>query len=206
MARERLKPCRAALRDAEKAEKAHAQEQARRVGVERKLAEAEQADEQALGEALVAGRREPAAGAPKVQAELEQARRRVRAVKRQVSAAQANVDHVVASHGRAWFGDALRQVVSAKRAYAEAVSELERARARVSDEVGFAAWAVSSGQACGGPANNALAGKSGPEMLAFDRVLSELRADADWLEGWLAARDDPHAAPRLELSHRAHPV
>ena len=163
-------------------------------------------DRQALGEALVDGRPEPASEADALRVEVEQAERRIQALMSALEAAQAGVAAVVREN-RSWSRDQWQEVRRARERYAAAIAELEQAREVFSNEVGALAWLLEPDTAQGSPINAMLSGRSnvvgGKPPLGMGSVVEALRADLETIDGWVAERYDPPATLRFELTRRA---
>jgi hypothetical protein len=205
LARGRWRPFKKASEAVQEAERAQAGSRARLEGLQARIGPAEQRDQQALADAIMAGKAEPEPEADKLRAELAQEQRRLDALNAAVASAQRRIPQVVAAHRGEWEADVRRTLEREKKRYAKAVDELESAREAASDQATLLNWILTGD--ISEAAGNALAGRTGNEpdgrpALIFTRVLDELRRDVDYLAGNPAAgRGGPQPEPQF---HRAH--
>jgi hypothetical protein len=153
-------------------------------------------DRQAYAAALSEGKGKPRNHEEaKVAAELKEAELKAEALSLAVDSALDERAKLLEQNRRGWRRSSMRELAKARTRYESAIAELEAAREGFSDEAALVAW-LDSG-ASSAAANDRLAGRT---QMSFARVLDELRADANAIASHPAARDDPVAEPRLELS------
>jgi hypothetical protein len=205
LAAARWKPIRRAEARIAEAEAKHAASRARLQQLAAEIGPAEHRDRQALGQALVDGKPEPAAEAANLRTELEQEQRRADALALAVNAAHKEIAALVADNKAEWRAQAMRQLASAQRRYLAAIAALATARDALSDEASLVTWldsgagAAAASDPLGGRVGH---GSTGRPPMSFSRVLEELRADAEAIAEHPATRDEPAASPRLELAWR----
>lgn len=186
----------------EQASEAHAQAVAKLEELRGQVGPTKHADRQALGQALVEGKAEPAWQAEKLQAEIAAQERRVAALLTVIDDANTKLTETITTNASDWHKAALRQAVRARGRYERAVEEFEASRQALSDEVGLAEWAASGGARFGEAANDTLAGRATtrpgePPPLNFTRVINALREDIEHLSNWMAV-DRELPQPRLD--------
>jgi hypothetical protein len=187
----------------EKVRAAQAKSQARLQELRAKIGPAERRDREALGQALVAGKAEPASEAAKLRAELEQEERNAEALALTVQSAHGRIAELVAANRVEWRKEAMRELSRKVARYRDAITEVDEAREALSSEATLVTW-LDSGAGVDA-ATDLLGGRVGTDAgghspVSFSRTLEELRADAERLAGYPASRDDPPAEPRLELA------
>jgi hypothetical protein len=205
LAATRWKPIRQAHEQIGKAQAAQAKSQARLQELRAQIGPAERRDREALGQALVDGKAEPASEAAKLRAELEQEERNAEALALAVQSAHGRIAKLVAANRVAWRKEAMRELSRKVARYQDAITEVEDAREALSSEATLVTW-LDSGAGVDA-ATDLLGGRVGTDAggrppVSFSRMLEELRADAERLAGYPASHDDPPAEPRLELAWR----
>jgi hypothetical protein len=205
LAASRFRPIRQARDRIAKSEAAHAESVARLERLRAELGPAERHDREALGQALVDGKSEPASVAAKLKAQLEQEERRAEALALAVEAARRQIRALVSSNRPAWRRQAMRELARVKSRYENAIAELEAARDGLSGEATLIAWLDSGASA--EAAVDPLGGRVGTDArgrapMSFSRTLEELRQDCEHLAAHPVTRDDPASEPRLELAWR----
>lgn len=148
------------------------------------LAQAQEADLRRLGTALAADKTPPAETAPKVEAELDKARRRFAALEYEVERLALVVIDVVERNRPAWVADARLEDADAAQDYLRAIDALEQARLRHSERLAVTAWITSwpemRGTLRAGTLGvlRTLKGVNGDPM-PLEPVLAALRAELD---------------------------
>lgn len=203
IAASRHKEIRQAHQQIEKVRAAQAKSQARLQELRAQVGPAERRDRVALGQALVAGKSDPASEAEKLRVEIEQEERRAEALILALEAARGQVFQLVKDNRAAWRAEAMRDLSKAKTRYDESIDELKDAREGLSAEATFVAWLDSGAGA--EAASDPLGGRTGHDAqgrppMSFTRTLEELRADSDSLVMHPASRGCPIPEPRLELA------
>jgi hypothetical protein len=203
IAASRHKEIRHAHAQIEKVRAAHAKSQARLQELRAQIGPAERRDREALGQALVAGKADPASQAEKLRLEIEQEERRAEALLLASDSARAQVLKLVKDNRAAWRAQAMRELAKAKQRYDESISELQTAREGLSSEATFVAWLDSGAGA--EAASDPLGGRIGHDAqgrppMSFTRTLEELRADSESLAMHPASLGCPIPEPRLELA------
>ena len=199
----RFRPVRQALERIAKAEAAHAESVGRLEQLRAAVGPAEHRDREALGQALVDGRAEPASEAAEIQAELEHEERRGEALRLAVDAARQQIGQLVTEHRCSWRRQAMRELAKAKARYENAISELGAAREGLSDEASLVGWLDSGSSAAA--ASDPLGGRIGLDAarrpaVSFARTLEELRQDCEHLAAHPVTRDDPASVLHEELA------
>ena len=201
---ERFEPIRQARERIAKAEAAHAASRDRARLLRDQTSDAERRDRKRLGEAHRRDRRAGVGGR-----EDQRGARAGGAAGGGVKAAleeAGQLDALVAEYGRKWRREAMPRLMRAERDYRSAIDQLEQKRNAFSREASLYAWL---GGAAGVDAVNDAVGGSrvrrpaGQPALSFNRVLTELRQDADAVADWPMDHDAPAAVQRLEITDRA---
>ena len=143
LARARFKPIRQALERIEKTEAAHAKSQAKLEQLRAAVGPAEHRDREALGQALVDGKPEPASEAEEIKSQLAQEERRAEALRLAVSAARERIPELVSANRGEWTRQGRRALATTQRRYSTAIDELEAARVALSDEASLGSWMAS---------------------------------------------------------------
>jgi hypothetical protein len=203
LAATRWKPIRQAHEQISKAQTAQAKSQARLQQLRDQIGPAERRDREALGQALVDGKAEPASEAAKLRAELEQEERNAEALALAVQSGHGRIAELVAANRVEWRKEAMRELSRTVARYRDAITEVEDAREALSSEATLVTW-LDSGAGVDA-ATDLLGGRIGTDAggrppVSFSRTLEELRADAERLAGYPASHDDPSAEPRFELA------
>jgi len=202
IAADRWKPFRQAQERVEQASQAHAQVVAKLEELRAREGPTALADRQALGQALVDGKTEPASQMEKLRSEITMQERRADALLAAIDDANAKLAETITTNRAAWHRDAVRATARAAGRYQRAIEELDASRQALSDEVGLAEWCASGGAAFGEAANDALGGRTftrpgEPPPLSFTRVIAALRDDIEHLSEW-SRLDREIDTPRLD--------
>jgi chromosome segregation ATPase len=168
-----------------KTEQAHAAALARLEALRGQLAPAERRDSELLGEALVEGKREPLSEAEAIRAEVAQQELRVDALRLAADRARRQIPKLVHANRAGWRRQAMRELGREKHRYEAAISELQAAREALVDVATLVRWLDS------GDLGEAATG------LALDRMLVELRNDAEQLAAYPDRRPQPE--PQVDI-------
>jgi hypothetical protein len=181
----RFRPIAKAREQIAKTERAHAAALARLEALRGQVAPAERRDRELLGEALVEGKREPMSEAEAIRAEVAQQELRVDALRLAAERARRQIPKLVDANRTGWRRQATRELGREKHRYEAAISELQGAREALVDVATLVRWLDN------GDVGEAATG------LALDRVLVELRNDAEQL----AAHPDhrPQPEPQVDI-------
>jgi hypothetical protein len=166
----RFKPIRQAREQIAKAEQAHGSARVRLTELQDRVGPAEQRDRERLGEALIAGKSEPASEAEQIRAEIVQQELRVEALRVATERARRGIPELVAENRDDWRGQAMRDLGKTKARYENAIGELEAARTALVDVATLVTW-IDRGEL--GEAQN--------PAVNFPSLVSELRDDAEHL-------------------------
>jgi hypothetical protein len=195
VAASRYKEIRQARERTRKVEAARAKSLARLEELRGLIGPAERRDREALAKALLDGKPAPESEAAKLKAELEQAERNDEALLEAVQVTHGQIGRLVRDNRERWRSQTLRARGKAENRYEAAITELEAARAALSDEVTLLNW-LTSGEiseaamdALGGP--RGFSDPDGRPVLAFSRTLEELRRDCEHLAEHPGTVDNP---------------
>jgi hypothetical protein len=185
----RFKEIRRAREQTGKAEQTHAAAMARLEELRQQLGPAERRDHERLGDALIAGKREPDSEAEVIRAEITRQEQRVEALRLAADRARGQIPKLVAANRTGWRQQAVRKLGREKQRYLDAISELQAAREALVDVATMTSWLDS------GDIGEATTG------LPVDRTLAVLRNDAERLAAHPdLPRGGPQPEPRFELA------
>ena len=140
LAATRWKPIRQAHEQIAKAEAAQAKSQARVQELRAQIGPGERRDREALGQALVDGKTEPASEAAKLKAELEREERNAEALALAVQSAHGRIAELVAANRREWRKETFHELSRKVARYQDAITEVEEAREALSSEATMVTW------------------------------------------------------------------
>lgn len=185
----RHKEIRRAREETIKAEDALVEARGRLERLRGELSTAELRDRERLGEALIANKSEPASEAEKVRTEIAQQELRVEALQSVADRGRGQIPKLVERNRQAWSKQARQELSRQGQLCLDAISELRAAREALVDVATMVSWLDS------GELGEATTG------LAFDRILAELRNDAERLVAHPdTPRGGPEPKPRFELA------
>jgi hypothetical protein len=117
-----------------RAVQARAQAEQRTQELERKLADAEDADRLSLGDALVDGKKPPARKTERVRTALAKAKEELAAVQYAVERTGQELDRMPVEHKRDWLRQAERDFEAARADYEQQLAQLAEGHERVAEE------------------------------------------------------------------------
>jgi hypothetical protein len=179
----RFRPIAKARERIAKAEQTHAAAVVRLEELRGKVGPTERRERERLGEALIAHKSEPASEAEQLKAEVVRQEARVEALGEATTLARAQIPRLLDANRAGWRRQAMRELGRGKQRYEAAISELQAAREALVDVATLVSWLDS------GDLGEATTG------LALDRMLAELRTDAEQL----AAHPDRRPQPETQI-------
>jgi hypothetical protein len=180
----RFKEIRRAKEQIGKAERAFAAARSRLEELQQQVGPAERRDHERLGDALIAGKKEPDSEADAIRAEVARQEQRVEALRLATDRAYREIPRLVNENRTGWRQQAMRDHEREAGRYEAAIAELRAARETLIDTATLIRWLDTND-----------VGEVANPAIHFDRTLEELQHDA----GALAAHPGtPRAGPQPE--------
>jgi hypothetical protein len=187
-AAERFKPIQKARERIAKTEQTHAAALTRLEELRSQLGPAEGRDSERLGEALVAGKSEPASEAEEIRAETVPQEQRVEALRLAGDRARGQIRKLVDTNRAGWRRQAMAELGRERLRYEAAINELQAARETFVDVATLIGWLDS------GDLGEAATG------LPIESMLAELRLDCEQLAAHPdTRRGGPQPEPQVDI-------